>query len=477
MPPTPGGGDGAGDADRRHEHLQALPGMGDDPVVWDPRAGAFVPAGRASGEDAWPSDAGLRGPNADAGLRGPNAEPGPVAAAPAAPEAPPAADPAMPARRHVVINAGERAVRGGGAVVAGAPPAPAPPGRLPGTAAPGGPAGPVAPPPPAPRPQPGPSRRPSLPRPRLRARRLVAPLLSLPVLIGVLAFAFAYVKFNQIPRVPVSWALSPASAGGTNWLIVGTDSREGVTADDPNAGVLIGPGAPSGNRTDSIMVLRVGADGQQSLLSIPRDLRVKDPKTGQPGRINGTFNAGPVNLISAVKDIGIPVHHYLEINFVGFGKLVDSVGGIDVDFPFPARDTHSGLDIPTAGLQRLDGSQALAYVRSRYYEELKDGKWVSDPYADLSRVQRQRSFLTALMGKVSATKNPLAIGGITDAMSGGLRLDDQLNLFGAIGLARQLRGFHPESMTLPTVNGKLGSSLVLDLDTPKAAPVIQRFAA
>jgi anionic cell wall polymer biosynthesis LytR-Cps2A-Psr (LCP) family protein len=171
------------------------------------------------------------------------------------------------------------------------------------------------------------------------------------------------------------------------------------------------------------------------------------------------------------------VHHYLEINFVGFGKLVDSVGGIDVDFPFPARDTHSGLNVPTAGVQRLDGTQALAYVRSRYYEELKDGKWAQDPLSDLSRVQRQRTFLTALMGKVSETKNPLAIAGITDAMSGGLKLDDQLNLFGAIGLARQLRGFHPESVTLPTVNGKLGSALVLDLDRPKAAPVIQQFAS
>jgi LCP family protein required for cell wall assembly len=402
---------------------------------------------------------------------------------------PPAAD-AGPARlsssnrRHVVINAGEQALRPGASrVAAGSAPAPAPPGWTPAPPQPG-PGRPVGPPPgppgapphPGPRPAPVPARRPRAPRRRFRWRRLAGPLLSLPVLLGLLVFTFAYYKFGQIPRVEVASVLSPASGAGTNWLIVGTDSREGISADDPNAGAfLAGNEGPAGNRTDSIMVLRV-EDGRQSLLSVPRDLWVTDPSTGKPGRINGTFNAGPENLIRAVQDVGIPVHRYLEINFVGFGKLVDSVGGIEVEFPLPARDTHSGLDIPAAGVQRLDGDQALAYVRSRYYEELKGGKWVRDPLSDLSRVQRQRTFLTALMGKVSDTKNPLAIGGITDAMTGGLRLDDDLNLIGAIGLALQLRGFSPESATLPTVEANRGGAQVLDVDKAKAAPVIQQFS-
>jgi LCP family protein required for cell wall assembly len=307
-------------------------------------------------------------------------------------------------------------------------------------------------------------------------RRLMGPLLSVPVVLGLLLFAFAYYKFEQIPRVPVSSVLSPATGEGTNWLIVGTDSREGITADDPNAGVFIAGGEPTGNRTDSIMVLRV-ANGTQSLLSIPRDLWVKDPKTGKNGRINGTFNSGPANLISAVQGVGIPVHRYLEINFVGFGKLVDSVGGIDVEFPLPARDNHSGLDVPEAGVQRLDGAQALAFVRSRYYEELKDGKWMADPLSDLSRVKRQRQFLTALMGKVSDTRNPFALFGIMGAMTGGLRLDDDLNLLGAFGLARELRGFAPESVTLPTVDATRGGAKVLDLDKAKAPPVIEQFSS
>jgi LCP family protein required for cell wall assembly len=492
--PPEGGGAGDHDARQRHEHLQALPGMRDQPVVWDHRAGAFVAPG-----DVWPSEAN---PYGASGRAAPGPPPPPRASGPSAPDggadgwAPPptaAVDPteAHPAPgagdgpgegrslrsgnpRHVVINAGEHAVRPGATRVSAGAPAPAPPapGWSPGPAAPPGPP-PGAPPYPGPRP--APARRPG-PRRPFPLRRLVKPLLSLPLVMAVLLFAFAYVKFGQIPRAPVSAALSPGAGAGTNWLIVGTDSREGITAEDPNAGAFLTGGEPAGDRTDSIMVLRI-ENGTQSLLSIPRDLWVKDPKSGKMGRINGTFNAGPTNLIAAVRALGIPVHRYLEINFVGFGKLVDAVGGIDVEFPLPARDTHSGLDVPEAGVNRLDGAQALAYVRSRYYEELKGGKWVSDPLSDLSRVQRQRTFLTALMGKVSNTRNPFALGAVADAMTGGLRLDDDLNLLGAIGLALELRGFKPESVTLPTVNAIRGGAQVLDLDKPKATPVIGRFSA
>jgi LCP family protein required for cell wall assembly len=290
---------------------------------------------------------------------------------------------------------------------------------------------------------------------------------SLPVIIGLLLFGLAYHKFGQIPRVPVKASLSSGPAEGTNWLIVGTDSREGFEPAGPEV---------AGNRTDSIMILRV-VGGEQSLLSIPRDLWVTDPATGQGGRINGTFNSGPANLIAAVKSIGIPVHRYLEINFVGFAALVDAVGGIDIEFPHPARDNGSGLFVPEAGVQTLDGDQALAFVRARFYEELKDGQWVRDPLSDLSRVQRQRTFLTALLGKVSDTRNPFRVGAVTDAMAGGLRIDDGLTLVGAIRLALRLRGFAPESATLPTVNATRGGAQVLDLDEAEAAGVIAAYAA
>jgi anionic cell wall polymer biosynthesis LytR-Cps2A-Psr (LCP) family protein len=168
----------------------------------------------------------------------------------------------------------------------------------------------------------------------------------------------------------------------------------------------------------------------------------------------------------------------MEINFVSFAKLVDAVGGITVDFPYPARDTNSGLDVPKAGPTHLGGTQALAYVRSRYYEQLIDGTWQVDGTADLGRVQRQRVFLQALMGKVAGTKNPLSLMSVATAMSGGMRIDDKMTYFDALGLGWQLRGgFNPESITLPVTPATRGGASVLDLQRAEAQPLVAQFSA
>jgi LCP family protein required for cell wall assembly len=371
-------------------------------------------------------------------------------------------------RPHVTIDAPTGPTgRGAGA---GAPlPPPARPGGVPpGAFAPGR----VPSPPGRQRSAPPRTRRPRR-RGRL-GRRLFIVFVLVPLLIFGGLFAFGWYKFSQIPRVQVAAAFSPVSAAGTNYLIVGTDSRDGIDPNDPNAGAFLGEKV-SGVRTDSILVMRV-EDGQQKLLSIPRDLWVKDPKTGELGRINATYQSGPTNLIKAVQSLGIPVHHYLEINFVSFGRLVDSVGGIDVDFAFPSRDRASGLNIDAAGVAHLDGTQALAYSRSRHFEEFKNGKWVEDPLSDLGRVKRQQTVLTAVMGRATDTRSPVGLSNIADALSVGIKIDDALNLFDVIGLGSKLRGFHPETNTLPTTpRTTRGGADVLDLDKTKAPPVIGLF--
>ena len=258
----------------------------------------------------------------------------------------------------------------------------------------------------------------------------MAVVVVLSVLVAGLFF-FGWWQFSRIERVNVGSALSAGGGKGTNYLIVGSDSREGISSSSPNSGAFLGD-TVSGERTDTIMVLRI--EGSKSyLLSIPRDLWVKNPATGEMGRINSTYQSSPTALIQSVEALGIPVQHYMEINFVSFAKLVDAVGGITVDFPYPARDTHSGLDVPKAGATHLDGTQALAYVRSRYYEQLIDGNWEVDGTADLGRVQRQRAFLQALMGKVTDTKNPLSLMSVASAMSGGMRIDNKMTYFDAFG--------------------------------------------
>ena len=297
----------------------------------------------------------------------------------------------------------------------------------------------------------------------------VSVFLTIVVILPLFVFIFGWWQFSKIDRVNVESVLSPrAGRKGTNYLIVGTDSREGVVEIDADAAVF---GEASGARTDSIMVLHLDGSSSQ-LLSIPRDLWITDPATGKKGRINATFAAGPDNLIRAVESIGIPVDHFIEINFVSFAKLVDAVGGITVDFPAPARDTHSGLSIPKAGPQKLNGAQALAYVRSRYYEQFENGKWKIDPTSDLGRAARQRQFLTTLLGSLSSVRNPLTAMRIPSSLGTGMKIDTTISYFDALGLVWTMRSQKPASEVLPvTPRTTSGGASVVDLK-PEAKSVI-----
>ena len=308
-------------------------------------------------------------------------------------------------------------------------------------------------------------------------KRLAITGLVLVLLLVVGGFAVGWWAFNQIEKVEVADVLSPPSSTGTNILIVGTDSREGIDQESDNADAFLGGGfSDSGpSRTDTMMILRI-ADGGQTLLSIPRDLWVQNPATGEFGRINAVFQSGRPALIQAVQQLGIPVQHYMEINFVSFASLVDAVGGIEITFEHPARDANSGLDVPEAGTVTLDGVQALAYVRSRFYEEFVDGQWVSDPTADLGRVTRQRAFVSALMQQVVGTRNPFTLLGLAQTLAGsaGLKLDDAMSYLDALGLAWQFRSFDPVSETLPVVGVNRGGASTLDLG-PGADTVIAGY--
>jgi LCP family protein required for cell wall assembly len=300
---------------------------------------------------------------------------------------------------------------------------------------------------------------------------LVVLLVGLPLAL----FTFGWWQYSKIPKVDVSEALSPrAGRSGTNYLIVGTDSREGIGADDPNAGAFLAEEV-GGARTDTIMVLRTEGSSAQ-LLSVPRDLLVTDPTTGEVGRINATFASGPANLVTAVTDLGIPIDHYMEINFVSFAELVDAVGGITIDFPHPARDEKSGLLVEEAGPQHLDGPQALAYVRSRTYSELIDGQWVTDPTADIGRTERQRAFLTALMDEVGGLRNPIALFRVPGSLGSGMKLDTTLGYLDALRFGWRMKGIDPEPVALPvSPRTTSGGAAVLDLQ-PSAGEVIAGFA-
>ncbi len=295
------------------------------------------------------------------------------------------------------------------------------------------------------------------------------PVLLLAALVVVLARGF--VAYRSIERVDLSAVLDPVSGDTVNYLLVGSDSREGL---DPTLDIG-GTGTVTGKRSDTIIILRVGPDGS-AMMSIPRDLWVTNARTGRQGRINGAYNAGPANLVATVKtNLKVPVNHYMEVGFASFVGMVDALGGIVIDFPHPAFDTHSGLYIDTAGPARLDGRQALAYARSRHFTEKVDGRQVEDPTGDLGRQQRQQTFLRTALGEVGRSRNPIAVLGVTESLSSGLVFDDSTGLFDLIGLARKLSGSQPTTVVLPTKPARKNGAAVLLLAQPGADAALAGF--
>jgi LCP family protein required for cell wall assembly len=174
------------------------------------------------------------------------------------------------------------------------------------------------------------------------------------------------------------------------------------------------------------------------------------------------------------QNFGIPINRYMEVDFVTFAGLVDAVGGVNIDFPYPAFDTQSGLDVKQAGTVKLNGQQALAFVRSRHYTEIRqDGKPHEDPTADLGRINRQQDFMRAVLEKVAGTKNPIALMKASGKVSNGLRIDDKLGLFDAIRLVWSMRGLHPVPTALPVAVNSDGATL--HLQQPQADQVLAQF--
>lgn len=329
---------------------------------------------------------------------------------------------------------------------------------------------------PAPAPAPVSRRGRRLPkRPKLR-RRLLLTSIFLPLLLLLAAvggFLYARSIFDRIEKLPLADVLS-ADGSGTNYLIVGSDSRD--VEDIVDAG--LDPGAfadGGGQRSDTMLLLRF-VDGGAKMMSIPRDLYVPLAETDGSNKINAAYNGGPRRLVLTIQlALGVPIHHYMEVDFVTFAKLVDSLGGITIDFPHPAFDANSGLDVPQAGPNHLDGPQALAFVRSRHYVEVIDGQQQADPTADLGRVQRQQQFLKAVFGELGTSKNPFTLAKAASATTGGLRIDDTLGLTEAIRFAWRLRSLDPTPVELPVEFGRNGAGAVLFLVEPDGDAALAQF--
>jgi LCP family protein required for cell wall assembly len=224
-----------------------------------------------------------------------------------------------------------------------------------------------------------------------------------------------------------------------------------------------------------------------SVLSIPRDTVVTvagdTSQIGKYNRINATYNVGPDQLVQTIEaNFGIPIEHVVQINFEGFRGAVDAIGGIYLNFPYPAKDTYTGLNITQTGCQHVNGGYSLAVARSRHYEYFKDGYWQYDGTSDFGRIQRQNAFLKAVINQAEKQYSPLTLNAFIGSVVQGVTIDSTFTVSDLISLAQQFHTFASQSLataTLPTYNassyefGYLGS--VLYVQEPQATQVITQF--
>jgi polyisoprenyl-teichoic acid--peptidoglycan teichoic acid transferase len=298
------------------------------------------------------------------------------------------------------------------------------------------------------------------------------------------AAAYFGLRFAQIDRVE-NIALEAIERGEpANYLIVGTDSRAGLDPDDPDAPGLLGGGETGCNCTDTIMIVRVDPDETTaSILSLPRDLWVPIGKTGNRARINSAHARGEQVLIDTIQEnFGIPINHYVEIDFVGFERLVDAVGGIPMWFEHPVRDNHIGLSIPDAGCSVLDGEDARKFARSRFLQyKGRDGRWHGDPTADFGRITRQQIFIRRSIDKAVAEGlgNPVTLNRLVSAGVENVRLDEGLDASAILALGRKFQSFESSELigyTIPTEGHRTSAGADVQVPRTRAAePILNIF--
>ena len=260
-----------------------------------------------------------------------------------------------------------------------------------------------------------------------------------------------------------------------NILLVGTTENDGLDSGDD---LLAGRGNTL--LADTIMVLRVEPDtGQAYVMSINRDIYVPSIR----GKINGAVQFGGIGgLVKVVKEfLDIPIDDFMIVNFSGFRKVVDQLGGVPVYFPYEARDLGSFFDA-TAGCHVLSGEQALNYVRSRHYEQKINGRWTPDNTNDYGRVERQRDFLVLALGRAieKGARNPTVLKRLLGAAteSGAVTLDTEFTVQQLLDLGQAFANFDPENLqrtALPGNGGMIGEASVILMDDDLAQPILDVY--
>jgi len=309
-------------------------------------------------------------------------------------------------------------------------------------------------------------------------------LVSITCLVAAGIIGWARYRFEQIHRYGDITLASAASGEPENFLLVGSDSREELDDDAADAGAFFdGSETPTGQRSDTVLVARVEPEDEQvRLLSIPRDLWLPIAGTGGEDRINTAYSSGRQVLIDTIEEnFGIPINHYIEVDFAGFRRLVEAIDGVPMWFDGAMRDQHTGLIVNGRGCVTLDGEQALALARSRSLEFLDGEGWSTDPTGDLGRIARQQALILEAVRRAVALDltDASRFNELIDIGVDSVGLDESLSFDDMAGLALRFRSIDEDTIinrTLPVEDYTTpGGAAVLRIVEPAADTVLGEF--
>lgn len=294
-----------------------------------------------------------------------------------------------------------------------------------------------------------------------RALRYVLIALGVIVLLaaGVAAYAYSrvsgHLSLSKMDRKAVAAVLDAAP-----------DANSGETTDTATYILLLGNDRRPNQgwtRSDTIILARLDPETRSvSMVSIPRDTRVDVPGHGTTKINHASAYGGPALSIQTVKQFtGLPIHHYVQIDFEGFQQIVDAVGGVTINVDRPVMSMDGSTTIVPAGLQNLNGEQALLFVRNRH----------SYASGDFARMKNQQTFLLALAKKMSQQRNFARLPGILDATSQHIKTD--MSVTQLVEMASDYRGVSASTLHTASVPGKTatigGVSYVLADEAATAA--------
>ena len=288
----------------------------------------------------------------------------------------------------------------------------------------------------------------------LLIRRLLIGLAAIILVLAIAAFALVFYTRARLAKSAVSCTscVTPVGNSPFNILVLGSDSREGLSAADLKYFDPTGVDRTSGQRSDSMVILHVEPGSAKAVaLALPRDLLVKD-SSGHSVKINSFYQNGPEAVVKEVSAYtGLLISHYIEVNFASFRTITDALGGVQVKFSRPVVDPNSGLN-QKAGCNNLTGNQALAFVRARDFD------------SDFGRIQRQQLFVRLMMGKIltpGTLLNPVKVVNLINLGLGNLKHDSGLGLGTIEGLALKFHNLSPNDIdfrVLPSAPKTIGGA-------------------